>query len=181
MPAALMIAQIQAMIRSEVNNGIPISTMLKNINQQIATSSSPEKYVTLFYGELDPATGEFIYSNAGHNYPVLVRSGNRIELLQEGGTVIGALPRLEYVSTMIKLEPEDFLFLFTDGLSEAVNSAEQEYGEERIKKKIFEHFHNDADTLVKEIVKDVKSFDPSDPPRDDTTIIAIKINHGIGK
>ncbi|MGH8014893.1 MAG: PP2C family protein-serine/threonine phosphatase, partial [Candidatus Zixiibacteriota bacterium] len=69
MPAALMIAQIQSMIRSEVNNAIPIATMLKNINQQIAISTSPEKYVTLFYGELNPVTGEFIYSNAGHNYP----------------------------------------------------------------------------------------------------------------
>jgi len=181
MPAALMIAQIQAMIRSEVNNGIPISTMLKNINQQIATSTSPEKYVTLFYGELNPATGEFIYSNAGHNYPVLVHAGHRIELLQIGGTVIGALPMLEYSSTVIKMEPEDFLFLFTDGLSEAMNNAEQEYGEERIKKKICEHFDSDADTLVREIVKDVKAFDPTDPPRDDTTIIAIKFNHGIGR
>lgn len=174
MPAALMIAQIQAMIRSEVNNGIPISTMLKNINQQIATSTSPEKYVTLFYAELNPETGELVYSNAGHNYPVLVHSDNRIELLEEGGTVIGALPMLEFNSSVIKLEHEDFLFLFTDGLSEAMNNAEEEYGEERIKRKICEHFHTNADTLVKEIVKDVKSFDPTDPPRDDTTIIAIK-------
>ncbi len=181
MPAALMIAQIQAMIRSEVNNGIPISKMLKNINQQIATSTSSEKFVTLFYGELNPATGEFIYSNAGHNYPVLVRSGNRIELLQQGGTVIGAIPMLEYSATMIQLEPEDFLFMFTDGLSEAMNPAEQEYGEERIKNKIREHFDSDAETLVMEIIKDVKSFDRTDPPRDDTTIIAIKFNHGLGK
>ncbi len=181
MPAALMIAQIQAMIRSEVNNGIPISTMLKNINQQLATSTSPEKYVTLFYGELNPETGELIYSNAGHNYPVLVRSGNRIELLEKGGTVIGALPMLEYSSSVIKLEPGDFLFLFTDGLSEAMNHEEQEYGEERIKVKIREHFDSDAESLVNEIVKDVKAFDPTDPPRDDTTIIAIKFGNGAGK
>jgi sigma-B regulation protein RsbU (phosphoserine phosphatase) len=178
MPAALMIAQIQAMIRSEVNNGIPISTMLRNINQQIATSTSPEKYVTLFYGELNPATGELVYSNAGHNYPVLVRGGNRIELLDKGGTVIGALPMLEFSSSTVMLETNDLLFLFTDGLSEAMNLAEQEYGEERIKKMICEHFHNDPDTIVNMIVNDVKSFDPTDPPRDDTTIIAIKFNHG---
>ncbi len=180
MPAALMIAQIQAMIRSEVNNGIPIAHMLRNINQQLVTSTSPEKYVTLFYGELNPQNGELIYSNAGHNYPVLVRSGNRIELLAQGGTVIGALPMLEYSSTIIKLEPQDILFLFTDGLSEAMNHNEQEYGEERIKNKLFEHFHSDAETLVKEIVNDVRSFDPTDPPRDDTTIIAIKFNSVAG-
>ncbi len=181
MPAALMIAQIQAMIRSEVNNGIPIATMLKNINQQIATSTSPEKYVTLFYGELNPETCELIYSNAGHNYPVLVRSGNRVELLAQGGTVIGALPMLEYSSSVIKLEPRDILFLFTDGLSEAMNLAEEEYGDERIRNKICEHFDSDAETLVREIVKDVRAFDPTDPPRDDTTIIAIKFSNGAGE
>ena len=180
MPAALMIAQIQAMIRSEVNNGIPISIMLKNINQQIATSSSPEKYVTLFYGELNPVTGEFVYSNAGHNYPVLVRTGKRIELLEHGGTVIGAIPMLEFYSTKIMLEPHDFLFLFTDGLSEAMNEFEQEYGEDRIRKTICEYFESDPDTLVNKIVSDVKAFDPTDPPRDDTTIIAIKFNHALG-
>jgi serine phosphatase RsbU (regulator of sigma subunit) len=177
MPAALMIAQIQAMIRSEVNNGIPISTMLKNINQQIATSTSPEKYVTLFYGELDPSTGEFVYSNAGHNYPVLVRSGNRIEHLDKGGTVIGALPMLEFSSSVVKLESQDLLFLFTDGLSEAMNAAEEEYGEERVKRLICENFNSDPNSLVNTVVKDVKSFDPTDPPRDDTTIIAIKFNY----
>lgn len=178
MPAALMIAQIQAMIRSEVNNGIPISKMLKNINQQIATSTSPEKYVTLFYGELNPVTGELVYSNAGHNFPVLVRSsGSRVEYLDKGGTVIGALPMLEFSSSVVNLEPQDLLFLFTDGLSEAMNEAEQEYGEERIKRLICEHSQSDPNTLVNTVMKDVKLFDPTDPPRDDTTIIAIKFKH----
>lgn len=181
MPAALMIAQIQAMIRSEVNNGIPISKMLKNINHQIATSTSPEKYVTLFYGELDPVSGEFVYSNAGHNYPVLMRSDKSIELLESGGTVIGALPLLEFKSSTIKVQPEDILFLFTDGLSEAMDESEQEYGEERIKRLICENFENDPQTLVDNLLKDVKSFDPTDPPRDDTTIIAMKFNHAIGQ
>ncbi|MGH8015781.1 MAG: PP2C family protein-serine/threonine phosphatase, partial [Candidatus Zixiibacteriota bacterium] len=120
-------------------------------------------------------------SNAGHNYPVLVRTGNRTELLQKGGTVIGALPMLEFSSTTIKLEPEDLLFLFTDGLSEAMNEAEQEYGEERIKRIICENFDNHPKQLVDSIVRDVKSFDPTDPPRDDTTIIALKFNNFVRK
>ena len=181
MPAALMIAQIQSMIRSEVNNSIPISKMLKNINQQIATSTSPEKYVTLFYGELNPATGELVYSNAGHNYPVLVSSGNRTEFLRQGGTVIGALPMLEFDSSVIKLEANDLLFMYTDGLSEAMNEAEEEYGEDRIKQLICKNFNDHPKQLVNTIVNDVKSFDPTDPPRDDTTIIAIKFNNVIGK
>jgi sigma-B regulation protein RsbU (phosphoserine phosphatase) len=181
MPAALMIAQIQAMIRSEVNNGIPISKMLKNINHQIATSTSPEKYVTLFYAELNPDTGELVYSNAGHNYPVLMRTDRSIELLEKGGTVIGAWPMLEFHSTTVTVRPGDVLFLFTDGLSEAMNEQEQEYGDARIRKVICDNFDKDPDALVHTLVQDVRVFDPTDPPRDDTTIIAMKFNNEIGK
>ena len=177
MPAALMIAQIQAMIRSEVNNNIPIAQMLKNINEQISASTSPEKFVTLFYGELNPRTGEFIYSNAGHNYPLLVRSDKRIEHLQTGGTVIGAIPNLEYDSASVRLGTNDLLFLFTDGLSEAMDENEVEYSEERIQNVLCDQFHQDPESLIGSIIKDVRAFDPTSPPRDDTTIIALKMNH----
>lgn len=177
MPAALMIAQIQAMIRSEVNNNIPIAQMLKNINEQISASTSPEKFVTLFYGELNPNTGEFIYSNAGHNYPVLVRADKQIEHLETGGTVIGAIPDLEYQSATVRLGPNDLLFFFTDGLSEAQDENDVEYGEERIKNMLCEQLHHDPENLIGTLIKDVRAFDPTRPPRDDTTIIALKMNH----
>ena len=176
MPAALMIAQIQAIVRSEINNGSPIGTMLKNINEQILRSSSAEKYATLFYGELDVQHGRFFYANAGHNYPILVRRDGRMELLKEGGPVIGALPHMEYTSCTIQLHPQDILFLFTDGLSEAMDAEEHEYGEERIRNLLLKHRSKDPQTIVDIILSDVRSHDPIYPPRDDTTIIAIKIN-----
>ena len=177
MPAALMIAQIQAMIRSEVNNNIPIAQMLKNINEQMSASTSPETFVTLFYGELNPSTGEFIYSNAGHNYPVIVRADKQIEHLKTGGTVIGAIPNLEYDSASVWLGPSDLLFLFTDGLSEAQDENEVEYGEERIKNMLCEQLHHDPEILIGALIKDVRAFDPTSPPRDDTTIVALKMNN----
>jgi sigma-B regulation protein RsbU (phosphoserine phosphatase) len=176
MPAALMIAQTQAMIRSEVNNDIPIAQMLKNINEQISASTSPEKYITLFYGELNPQTGELIYSNAGHNYPVLVRANKQVELLETGGTVIGAIPKLDYDSASVRLGPDDLLFLFTDGLSEAMNDSEEEYSEERIRTLLCDNSNQDPEDLIGSIVKDVRTFDSTSPPRDDTTIIALKMN-----
>jgi phosphoserine phosphatase RsbU/P len=175
MPAALMMAQIQAVIRSEVSNGHPISDMLKNINRQIATSTSAEKYVTLFYGELDTRTSTFTYSNAGHNYPLLVRKNGTIELLIAGGPVIGAFPHLEFTSTAVQLEPDDLLFLFTDGLSEAMNADDQEYGEDRIRQFVKERRQFAPRMLVDHILEDVRLYDPSVPPQDDTTIIAIKM------
>ncbi|UCE24917.1 MAG: SpoIIE family protein phosphatase [Candidatus Zixiibacteriota bacterium] len=178
MPAALMIAQTQAMLRSEVCNGNPIDVVLRNINQHIVESSSAEKYVTLFYGEFDIKSGRFRYANAGHNYPILARANGELELLTAGGPVIGALPRMLYESDAVQLETDDVLFFFTDGLSEAMDKDEVEYTEERVRKYVVEHRASDPQALIDSILKDVREFDPTYPPRDDTTIIALKINNG---
>jgi len=176
MPAALMIAQIQAILRSEVNNGIPIDSLLRNMNEQICKSSSAETYVTLFYGEFDTTCNVFRYANAGHNYPVLVRANGDIELLTDGGPIIGALPMMEYRSASVRLEKDDLLFFFTDGLSEAMNEKEEEYTEDRIRKFVCDQRRVDPETLINSILDDVRRFDPMDPPRDDTTIVALKVN-----
>jgi sigma-B regulation protein RsbU (phosphoserine phosphatase) len=178
MPAALLIAQTQAILRSEVCNGNSIDVVLKNMNQQIVMSSSAEKYVTLFYGELDTDSGRFYYANAGHNYPILVRACGDIELLRSGGPVIGALPSMGYESDSVQLNNDDILFLFTDGLSEAMNDYEEEYTEDRIRKYVSDNRHHGPQVLIDSILEDVRAFDPTYPPRDDTTIIALKVNNG---
>jgi len=180
MPAALMIAQTQAMIRSEVNNGTPIATMLANINTHMAEATSAEKYVTLFYAELDIDDGTLEYCNAGHNYPILVKSTGDVEHLETGGPIIGAFSGMSYESSKVKLESEDLLFLFTDGLSEAMDSQEVEYGEDRIMNLVADHRHDKPDDLVETILSDVRTHDPSYPPRDDTTVIALKMLGGNG-
>ncbi len=181
MPAALMIAQTQAMIRTEINNGTPIDKMLQNINQQMALSSSSEKYVTLFYGELNTVDGSFRYANAGHNWPILVRKEGDVELLKTGGVVIGALPSMEYQSDTVKLNSDDLLVLFTDGLSEAMNEQEVEYGEERLRQIVTKHRHKDAHTVLKTVLDDIRKYDPTSPPRDDTTIVTLKMTNNIGR
>ncbi len=179
MPAALMIAQTQAIIRSEVTNGNPISTVLKNTNQQVATTTSSEKFVTLFYGELDTKRGLFRYANAGHNYPILVHSSGEVELLKVGGPIIGAFPSMEYESSSVMMEPNDVLFLFTDGLSEAMDESDHEFGEERILRLVSEHRRQEPSFMIDAILAEVLKHDPTYPPRDDTTVIAIKMNNGV--
>ncbi len=176
MPAALMIAQIQAIIHSEVNNGNRISTMMKNMNQLVAEATSPEKYVTLFYGELNTKQGEFHYCNAGHNYPILARSNGDMELLTTGGPIIGALLNMEYTSTSVRLGPEDILFLYTDGLSEAMDKDENEFGEKRVRDLVCENRQQEACDILDNIIKEVRAYDNTYPPRDDTTIISLKTN-----
>ena len=178
MPAALLIAQIQAIIRSEVHNGNPIPVIMHNMNAQVLQSTSSEKYVTLFYGELDVASGRLEYANAGHNHPVLVRADGRLELLETGGPIIGALPDVEYKAATVQLDREDLLLLFTDGLSETRNAADEEYGEERIRRFVQACRRKEPEELIRELLQDVRRFDPSDPPQDDTTLIALKVVNG---
>jgi serine phosphatase RsbU (regulator of sigma subunit) len=178
MPAALMVTQIQAILRSEVNNGNTIETVLKNMNQQVVLSTSSEKYVTLFYAELDMTTCMLHYANAGHNYPLLIRADGRVELLEVGGPIIGAFPDIEYESASVKLDPNDVLFFFTDGLSEAMDTDGVEYGEVRIRQFLVEQRHLAPQEILNEILADVRRHDPSSPPQDDTTIITLKMTNG---
>ncbi len=180
MPAALMVTQIQAILRSEVNNGNPIRLVLKNMNQQVAMSTSSEKYVTLFYAELDQTNCVLHYANAGHNYPLLVRSNGEIELLEAGGPVIGAFPNIEYTSASVQLHTDDVLFFFTDGLSEAMDADGVEYGEDRIRKFLVDCRAEEPQVIIEEILADVRRHDPTSPPQDDTTIITIKVTNGTG-
>jgi sigma-B regulation protein RsbU (phosphoserine phosphatase) len=179
MPAALLIAQMQAIIRNEVSNGNPISSMLKRANQQITEATSAEKYVTLFYAELDPRNQRLHYANAGHNWPILVRANGTVEQLKVGGPIIGAFPFMEYESASLSLKQGDVLFMFTDGLSEAMDAQEREYGEERIAKIVHNYRHLNPDDLVRRVLADVRAYDPTDPPRDDTTIVALKLTNGV--
>jgi sigma-B regulation protein RsbU (phosphoserine phosphatase) len=175
MPAALLIAQIQAIIRSEVSNGNSIGAMLYNMNKQVHSSSSSEKFVTLFYGELDTRCGTLKYANAGHNYPILVRSGGAVEPLITGGPLIGAFSHLKFQEASTALSPDDLLLMFTDGLCEAMNEQEEEYGEDRLQRFVAHNRVLAPDALVNQILADVRQFDPADPPRDDTTIVAMKM------
>ena len=163
-----------------MTNGNPINKVLRNINNQLVNSSSSEKYVTLFYGEIDSTTGIFHFSNAGHNYPILARANGDIELLKTGGPVVGALPMMTYESESVKLNKDDMLFLFTDGLSEAMDADENEYTEERIRKFICDHRHEHPEKIIDGILKDVRKHDPTFPPRDDTTIVALHVNNNFG-
>lgn len=179
MPAALLVAQIQAMLRSEIANNTQISKILSNINRYVVESTSSEKFATLFYGEFDENTHEFRYANAGHNYPIVVRSDGTSEMLSQGGILLGAFGGVEFQEGVVSLRNNDLLFLYTDGLSEAQNEKDEEYGESRILDYILRNRHLDSDMIVDGILADVRRFDPTEPPRDDTTLVVLKIVKGI--
>ena len=175
MPAALLVAQIQAMMRAEVRNSDDIARAIANVNHSVAELTSAEKFATLFYGEFDPASGRFRYANAGHNYPLLVRSDGTCEYLTQGGILIGAFGGAEYENGVTYLKENDLLFFYTDGLSEAMNEREEEFGEKRIEDFVIKARNLTPREIVEGVLEEMRKFDATDPPRDDTTIIALKI------
>ena len=107
-----------------------------------------------------------------------MRANGERELLKTGGPIIGALPDMSYTSETVRLQKDDTLFLFTDGLSEAMNENDEEYTEGRIHTFVDQHKQKEPKELIDLILKDVRTHDKTYPPRDDTTIISIKIRNG---
>jgi sigma-B regulation protein RsbU (phosphoserine phosphatase) len=132
MGAALILAAFRAAMRTEVRNEYAIQRILFNINRLLCESTHPEQFVTAVYGVLDLQRKVFTYSNAGHNPPFLLRANGEAVWLTEGGLILGSFPEAVHAEAQLRLGPGDHLVLYTDGASECVNAAGEEYGAERL-------------------------------------------------
>ena len=173
--AALLMASLQASVRGQSMRGeSDLAQLIGNVNSLIYEASTSSRYATLFYAELDPATKQLSYVNAGHNAPLLVRDGTAI-YLEEGGTVVGLLPRYPYKQGSIALQPGDVLVAFTDGISEAMNSADEEWGEEALLGAIRECQQLPAQEMIPELLKRADAFVNGAPQHDDMTLVIVKL------
>jgi sigma-B regulation protein RsbU (phosphoserine phosphatase) len=127
--------------------------------------------VTLFYGELEVATGNLTYVNAGHNPPFLRRVNGDVDQLQPTAMILGVAADAVVEARQVQIGPADRLLLFTDGLSEAFNKEDEEYGEERIKASLLRAHALPLPAALERLVADVQSFCGSAPPHDDMTLM----------
>lgn len=175
LPAALLISQIQAMIRSEVNNGNDIQSILQSLNRQMVQHTPKDKFVTLFFGIFDCQTNEFEYATAGHNYPFWAKSKDEHYLLTCGGPALGLTAEASFEIGRIQLKPESAILFYTDGVTETMNSQQEEYGEARLLKQ-FQSNHNLSTTQILEnILDDLNKFSQNDSLFDDRTILLLKV------
>ncbi|MDR3748887.1 MAG: SpoIIE family protein phosphatase [Acidobacteriota bacterium] len=134
--AALTMASLQASLRSEATRAPDnLSLMMSNVNRLLYEASASNTYATFFYGQYDPASRQLTYVNAGHNPPMLFHCSNGewpLTRLETGGTVVGLLENSSYRQAALTIAPGDMLIAFTDGISEAMNDAQDEFGEERL-------------------------------------------------
>jgi len=132
-PAALLMATLQASLRTIASLPGSLSDVVANLNGYVcAQSFGGRRFTTAFFAELDPATGECVYINAGHNWPILRRASGTIERLEAGGLPLGIRAGLSYECGHTVLASGDLLVIFTDGLVEAENATADEFGETRL-------------------------------------------------
>jgi sigma-B regulation protein RsbU (phosphoserine phosphatase) len=176
-PAALLMASLQASLRSQRIAGArtDLATLMGNLNRLIHDASPSNRYATFFYGEYDPRDGRLAYVNAGHNAPMLFRkAGDAPERLEVGGPVIGLLPVAAYQSGEVVLHPGDALLGFTDGISEAMDPADEEWGEPRLTEAFRACGGLAASAAVERLIAAADAFAAGAPQHDDMTVIVVR-------
>ena len=149
-------------------------SILNHSNEHMFRNTDPERFSTLFLGILDPGSSEVTYSNAGHNFPFLVRGSGAVERLETGNLVLGAIEDVTYTEDSVKLDVGDSLLIFSDGISEAINPDEEEFGEDILPGIVTANRDATAMSLIDTIIDDVCRHAGKAPQRDDMTIVVIK-------
>jgi serine phosphatase RsbU (regulator of sigma subunit) len=174
-PAALLVSLVHASLRAEIKNNLPPWKTVANINNLINSSTSAEKFVTMFYGEIDSQIRKLTYCNAGHNYPILVRGGSQIQFLDVGGLILGAFAEAPYEMGDIELNSRDLIFFYSDGLTDTRNLRDEEFGEERLIQLLLKWSYLSADELKDRIVNEVNDFSQGAVQYDDLTLVTLKV------
>lgn len=172
MPAALLTSMLQGIFSAQSQLGLPLDGLIANVNRNLVRRATGNRFVTLFFGILD-AAGVLTYTNAGHNPPLLVRPGAPLQELTEGGMVLGIFPDAAYESRTVRLEPRDHLVLFTDGVVEARNRDEEEFGDERLRALLEAHAGASSSQIVRRIEEAVAAFSAGTPQHDDITMMVV--------
>jgi len=176
MPAALLMSNLQASLHSLVRDNYLLNQLVGRINNVIYNNTDPEKYITFFFGLLDLNSLNLTFVNAGHNPPYLLRKNGKIEELSEGGIILGMMPDMPYSIGHCELKAGDTLMLFTDGVTETMNSADEEFEEKRLIDFIKTYCpSNPPDKTNEKLIQELKKFAGDTPQSDDITLLTIKI------
>lgn len=173
--AALLMANLQAFLKSICKQNIPLDQASNLINDLVSENTSGGSFITFFWGILDGKTKELSYVNAGHNPPLLVRKGKIIKL-KKGGMILGVMETMiPYSMEKVKLEAGDAIITFTDGITEAMDLNDTEYSDERIEELSIKLAERSAGQILDEIILDVRKHTFGAVQSDDITSLIIKV------
>jgi len=174
-PAAMLMATFQASLKTLSTAQVALPELAANMNKYACSNSQGGlRFTTAFLAEYDEVHRTLHYINAGHNNPILRRASGQIERLDVGGLPFGIQPEVKYESATITLAPNDWLIIFTDGLVEAVNAREEEYGEVRVLTELEAGKSFSPTDLLKHLMSALDLFVGSTPQHDDVTCMLLK-------
>jgi phosphoserine phosphatase RsbU/P len=175
MHAALFMASTRSIVRAKTTASLTPAESLIQANAQICGDAARGMFVTLFYTEIDPQMRTLTYVNCGHNPPYWYRAAQReIVELMPTGSVLGINDSIQYAQKQIAMEHGDVLAMFTDGITEAFDESEEQFGEDRLKVLLGEYASESPQRIFSEIQKSLEAFVGSAPQSDDRTIVIVK-------
>ena len=174
LPAAVLMANLQASIRGLVLSDPQPHRCLAHANTMLYRNTAPSKFATFFYGVLDCRTQTFTYGNAGHNRPVLLSESGEIKELQTAGLALGFLELTPYETDTITLETGDTLMIYSDGVTEAMDPGFEEFGEEKLYSLLKSNSRLPIHDIQTLIVDAVQTHAKHQPQSDDITLMLIR-------
>jgi phosphoserine phosphatase RsbU/P len=174
--SALIMSNLQATLRALVMHLHSLEVLALSLNEMIYNDTKSEKYLSIFLGLVDTRRSGLHYINAGHVPPILINGETgKYKLLEEGGTVVGLFPTAEYNRGSASLAPGDVLVCCTDGILEAMNAQEDEYGNERLAECVANHRTKPAQAIVDAVLAEVSEFSRSGTHIDDKVLMIMKV------
>jgi len=178
-PAALFMMSTRTLIKGAAIGSAGPGDVLREVNNLLYEDNETEMFVTVLYAEYNPANGEFVYASGGHDPPLLVKpDGSSTTLPLTGGIALGLLPDLEYRHNCVVLEPGDTIVLYTDGVSEAMTSEEEQFGLERLRASVAADPGESAEAANHAVFEAVSEFVGDNPASDDITCLTFRRTEG---
>lgn len=174
LPAALVMSHLQASVRAFAAADSAPASVATNVNRALCRNGGLARFVTFFYATYDAGTRRMAFTNAGHHPPLLVHADGSVERLTQGGMVLGVFEHATFEQGEAQLAPGDRVVLFTDGITEAADDSDDQFGDERLIASIRRHGHVAAH-LVDGIFDEVSSFAGSQFA-DDATVVVVAVD-----
>jgi sigma-B regulation protein RsbU (phosphoserine phosphatase) len=175
-PAALLSSMLQASLRTQAANVRSPAEILRNINHLMYRSTAVQQFATFFLARVDGERMELSFSNAGHNWPVLLRPGDERRFLERGGLILGFQERVEFEEERVSLLPGDLVVLYTDGISEAADASGEQFGEERLYAALAAMPRTlPAREVTGRVLATLREFLDGTEAQDDITLLVLKV------
>ena len=176
MPASLMAMALHARVQALAAEPGDLAAFMTRLNKATCANCPSNRFITFFFSVLDGRNGELAFANAGHSPPVILRASGEAEMLEGGGPPLGILPLARYGEMRAQLDPGDALAIYSDGVTEASNAAQEEFGEERLIEILSRHRAEPAAAMVQAVTAALAEFVAGAPQADDITLVIAKRN-----